>query len=103
MPGRSCPIHRSHLLVLPVTVMVGIVAPAVAEVNATDKSNVAFGSSGVADDDEFLVMGAAESHALVEQDLPSGRVDLLPEVSVLLGAETKSVHVRPPEQSLYQH
>ena len=72
MPGRPCPVYRSHRLVLPVTVVVGVVAPAVAEVNAADKSNVAFGSFGMADDDEFLVMGAAESHALVEQDLPSG-------------------------------
>ena len=56
---------------LPVTVMVGIVAPAVAEIYAADKSNVALGPFSVADDDELLMMGAAEAHALVEQDLPS--------------------------------
>jgi hypothetical protein len=32
MPGRRCSVNRSHRLMLPVTVMVGIVAPAVAEV-----------------------------------------------------------------------
>src|ERR1700694_5110570 len=69
MPRRSRPVHRSHLLVLPVAVMVGIVAPAVAQVDASNKGNVAFRLFGMADDDELLVMGAAQAHALVEQHL----------------------------------
>jgi len=48
--------------------MVGIVAPAMAQVDAANKGNVAFGLFCMADDDELLVMGAAKSHALVEQD-----------------------------------
>ena len=72
MPRGPCSVNRGHRLMLPVTVMVGIVAPAVAEFDAADKSDVAFGSIGMTDDDELLVMRAAESHALVEQDLAPG-------------------------------
>jgi hypothetical protein len=57
---------------LPVTFMAGIVAPAVTEVYAADESHVPFSAFSVADDDQFLVMRAAESHALVEQDLAPG-------------------------------
>ncbi|HEY4912882.1 MAG TPA: hypothetical protein VIJ91_03065, partial [Candidatus Dormibacteraeota bacterium] len=72
VPGWSGTVDRRHRLMLPVTFMAGIVAPAVTEVYAADESHVPFSSFSVADDDEFLVMRAAESHALVEQDLAPG-------------------------------
>ncbi len=52
--------------------MVRVVAPAVAQIDAANKGNVAFAPFGMADDDEFLVMRAAQAHALVEQDLTPG-------------------------------
>ena len=103
MPGRSFPIQRCHRLTLTVAVVVGVVAPAVAEVDAADKGNVALGSFRVADDDELLVVGAAKSHALDEPGPPLGPGGRLSEVTVLLGAETEHVQVRPPEQSLDDH
>ena len=72
MPRGSRPIYRSHFLMLPVAVMVGIVAPAVAQVDASNKGDVAFSLFRMADDDELLVMGAAKAHTLVEQHLTPG-------------------------------
>ena len=72
MPGRSRSIDRRHRLVLPVAVVVGIVAPAVAQVDAAHEGNIALSPSCMADHDEFLVMGTAESHPLVEKNLPPG-------------------------------
>jgi hypothetical protein len=57
---------------LPVTMMFGVVAPAVAEVDAADKGNIAFRSFRMTYDDELLVMGAAEPNSLVEQHLAPG-------------------------------
>jgi hypothetical protein len=72
MPRRTWPIHRRHRLALPVAVMAGIVSPAVAKVDTANEGNVVIGSACSADDDEFLVVGAAEPHTLVEQDLTPG-------------------------------
>jgi hypothetical protein len=72
MPGRSFPVHRRHGLALLVAMMVGVIAPAVAQVDATDEGNVAITPSGVADHDELLVMRAAEPDPLVEEDLAPG-------------------------------
>ncbi len=103
VPGRGRPVDRRHRLALPVALMIGIVAPAVTEIDAADESNVVFGCCRVPCDDELLVVGATESHSLVEQDLAARRVDLLAQVAVLLGAETESVKVRAPEQSSDDH
>jgi hypothetical protein len=103
VPRRPIAIHRRHGLMLSVTVMVGVVAPAVAQVDAADKSNVVFRSARVPNDDELLVVGAAKPHALVEQDLSSGGVHHLSEVAILLGAETQPVEVRPPDQASHYH
>jgi hypothetical protein len=72
MPGRSWPIHRRHGLVLPIAVVVGSVAPTVAEVDAASEGNVALTSSWTSDDDELLVMGAAQPYSLVEKNLSPG-------------------------------
>jgi hypothetical protein len=53
----------------------------------------------MANDNQFLVMGAAEAHALVEKNLASGRVHLDAQMPVFLGAESEPVGVGPPEES----
>jgi hypothetical protein len=93
VPRRPRPVHGRHRLALPVAVVLFLVPPAVAEVDAADEGDVGFRSSGMPDDDKLLVMGAAESHSLVEQHLASGRVDLFSEVTVLLGAEAEPIQV----------
>src|SRR5487761_430066 len=54
----------------------------------------------MANDDQFLVMGAANADTLVEKNLAAGCVHLDAQMSVLLRAETEPVGVRPPEQPL---
>ena len=71
-------VDRRHRLVLRVAFMAGVVAPAVTEVYAADESHVPFSSFSVADNDEFLVMRAAESHALVEKDLAPAELTSCP-------------------------
>src|ERR1700730_15316859 len=80
--------------------MVGIVTPAVAEVDAADQGNVPFRTSSMANDYDFLVMGPTQAPPLVQKDVAAGRIHLLAKVPVLLGAEPKPVQVRPPEESL---
>jgi hypothetical protein len=80
--------------------MVGIVTPAVAEVDAADKGYVPFRTSSMANDHDFLVMGPTQAHPLVEEDVAPGCIHLLAKVAILLGAEPKPVQVRPPEESL---
>ena len=70
VPWRPWPVHGRHRLALPVAFVVLLVAPAVAEVDATDESNIAFGVSRMPKHDKFLMVRAAKSHSLVEQDLP---------------------------------
>jgi hypothetical protein len=72
MPGRPFAVHRRHGLTLLVAMMVGVIAPAVAQVDATNEGNVAVTVSWVADHDELLVMGAAKPHTLVEKDFAPG-------------------------------
>ena len=69
-----------------------------AQVDAAHEGHVTFRLFGVADDDELLVMRAAQPDTLVEQHLAAGRVQLLSETAVLLGAEPEQVQVRPPQQ-----
>jgi hypothetical protein len=103
MPWWSWPIHRRHRLTLPVAAVVFAVAPAVAEVDAPDKSDVIFGLVGVPDDHQLLVMRSAQTHSLVEQNLTPSCVDLLAEVAVLRGAESEPIQVRAPDQSSNDH
>ena len=93
MPGRPVSIDRSHRLALPVAVMLGVIAPAMAQIDPSDKRNVALAGICVSDHDELLVVGAAEPHALVQQDLPADRITLLAQVPVLLRAEAQFVQV----------
>ena len=83
--------------------MAGIVATGVTEVDAADKGNVRGGPGPMAHHHELLMVGAPEAHALVEQDLASGRVDHHSEVAILLGAEPQAVRVRPPEEPFDAH
>jgi hypothetical protein len=78
---------------LPVAGMFLPVAPAVTQVDSADEGHIASGAGGVPDDDELLVMRAAQSHTLVEQDLAAGRIDLFSKMAVLPGAEPEPVQV----------
>jgi hypothetical protein len=93
MPRRPRPVDRRHRLVLPVTGVLLFIAPAVTQVDAAHEGHVAFGAGCVPDDHELLVMRAAQSNALVEEDLTAGCVHLLPEVAVLPGAEAEPIQV----------
>jgi hypothetical protein len=78
---------------LPVAVVVFLIAPAVAEVDASHEGHVRVGPCRMSDDHQLLVVGAAESHALVEKDLAAGCVHLYSKMAVLPGAESKPVEV----------
>jgi hypothetical protein len=93
MPRRPGPIDRRHRLALTVSMMHFLIAPAVAEVDASNKSDVALGLLSVTDDNHLLVMRPAPPHSLVEQNLAAGRVHQLAQVPILLGAETEPVEV----------
>jgi hypothetical protein len=103
VPWRSPSIHGSHLLRLDITTVDGVVPPAVAQVDATDKRNVPLGRRRVARNDELLMVGAAQADTLVQEDLAAGCVHLHTEVTVFLGAEAEPVRVRAPEESLDSH
>jgi hypothetical protein len=85
---------------LPVTFMVFLIAPAVTQVDAADKRHITLRACGAPDDDQLLVMRAADPDPLIEKHLAAGCVDLFAKVAVLFGAETKPVEVRTPHQSL---
>ena len=76
----------------------GVVAPAVAQVDAADERDVLLGSALAAHDEELLVVRAALAHPLVEQRLAAALVDDPAEVAVLLAVEPARVgapHQRP--------
>ncbi len=79
--------------------MIRIVLAAVTEVDAADKRKVPDLILRVADDHKLLMMGATEPHPLIEEHLAPGFVHDRAEVAVLLGAESETVCMRPPEQA----
>ena len=73
--------------------MLCVVATAVTQVDPADKCDVACSPTTMADDNELLVVGAAETHALVEKNLASRRIDQNAKVAVLFGAKSKPVRM----------
>ena len=57
----------------------------------------------MSDDHQLLVVGATQSHALVEKDLAAGLVHLFSKMAVLFGAESEPIEVGAPDQSLDYH
>jgi hypothetical protein len=55
----------------------------------------------MAHDDELLMVRAADTDPHVQEAFAAGALDRLAEVAVLLGAESKAVQVRTPDQSLH--
>jgi len=79
--------------------VVGVVATAVAQVDPAEEGDVLMWSAGVAQHHELLVVRAARAHPHVEHDLPSGLVDHVTEVAVLLAREGELVPVGSPDQA----
>lgn len=100
VPGRVRAVGVRDRPALRVALMAGVVAPAVAEVDAADERDVLLGAAGVAQHDELLVVRAAGAHPHVEQALAARLLDLLAEVAVLAFAELQAVQVGAPHQSL---
>ena len=81
--------------------MVGVVPPAVTQVDAADEGDVELGPAWVAQHHELLVVRAAGAHPHVEQALATGQFDVLAEVPVLGGAERELVQVGAPDEPAY--
>jgi hypothetical protein len=77
-----------------------IVTAAMTEVDPANKSDIGCSPFPTADDNQLLVMGAAEPYALVEKNLASCLVHHHAKVAVLFGAESKPVRVGSPKQRL---
>jgi hypothetical protein len=56
--------------------VVGVVPTAVAEVEPANERDVPRRVVTMADDEEFLVMGAEQAYSLIQQHLSAGVVDL---------------------------
>ena len=98
VPGGGRAVGPRQVHRLPVAVVLGVVAPAVAQVDAADVGDVAGRVLGVPDHDELLVVGAAGADPHVPQALAAGLADLLAELAVPMGAEAETVPVGAPQQ-----
>src|SRR5262245_53839153 len=76
VPRRRVTARGGHCLRLRVALVVSLVAPAVAQVDAAHVADVALRTAAVAQDDHLLVMGTADTYAHVSQALAAGRLDL---------------------------
>ena len=93
MPGGAAAVGVGEGLGLWIAAVVGVVAPAVAEVDAAEEGDVASRGVGVPDDDELLVVAAHRPDPLVEQYLTAVVVDVLGQVAVLLRGELEAVQM----------
>ena len=78
--------------------MAGVVVATVAEVDPAHERDVVVGTVVAPDHEQLLVVAAAASHPLVEQDLAARLVDRLDERVVLLFGEVRLTRVRAPQQ-----
>jgi hypothetical protein len=88
---------------LRVTLVGGAVTTAVAQVDAADECDIEFGSLGMAQHDEFLMMRATGPNAHVPDALPTGPVNVLSEMTVLLFAERQPIKMGPPDQAFHDY
>jgi hypothetical protein len=94
---------RVELDRLGITQMALVVAAAVAQVDPADEGHVVVLAPAVAQHHQLLVLGARAPHPLVEHDLPTGLVDDLAQVQVLLLAEVGARWVGAPQQPAHVH
>ena len=73
VPGGAVAVAVVHRLLLRVAAVLGVVAPAVAEVDATDERDVPLAVALVPDDEQLLVVRPEPVDALVEQHLARRR------------------------------
>ncbi|WP_368086528.1 hypothetical protein [Arthrobacter sp. ok362] len=76
VPRGSFPVPGIHGHRLRVSGVIGIVSTAVAKVDPANERDVPRGVVTMADDEEFLVMGAEQAYSLIQQHLSAGFVDL---------------------------
>ena len=81
--------------------MPGVVAAAMAQVDAAGEGHV-FVGVGPVHHDQLLVVGARAADTLIEQDLAPGLVDHVPQMQVLALAERLG-HMRAPQQAPHLH
>ncbi len=103
VPGRCGAVPGGHADRLRVAGVGGVVAAAVAQVDAAGERDVAARVAGPAQHHELLVVRAAAPDPLVEQHLAAGRADRLAEVAVLRLAVGQRVEVGTPDQALDDH
>src|SRR5580765_157789 len=99
VPGGGRTVGPGHLQRLGVSVVTGVVAPRVAQVDAPDVGDVASGVVAVSDDDELLVVATAGTDPHVQKHMGSGSPEDLAEPPVLLGRERELVRVGAPDQT----
>jgi len=99
MPGRRWTVALIDFDCLDVAEMTLVVVSTVAEIDATEESNVTASLWAVANDNEFLVMAPSATNAFVDEDLPAGTVDRFRQTKIVLLAETECVRVRSPDQA----
>jgi hypothetical protein len=66
--------------------MVGVIAPAMTQVNPSDEGHIIGGAAAITQHDELLVVRAELRDAHVQEDLASCVLDLIPQAAVLRGA-----------------
>ena len=99
VPRRVVAVLLGQDLGLRVAVVLGVVAPGVAQVDPADVGDVPGLVVTVADDEHLLVVGAAEPDPHVEQRLRAALLEPLAEAAVLLGGEAQGLLVRAPDQA----
>jgi hypothetical protein len=76
VPWWSITVPGIHCQSLRVACMVGVVATTVREIEPTNERDIPRSIIMVADDEELLMMGAKQSHTLIQEHLPASVVDL---------------------------
>jgi hypothetical protein len=76
VPRGPFSVPRIHGQRLGISKVIGVIPSAVGEVDPADERNVPRRVFAMADDDEFLVMGAEQAYTLIQQHFSPGVVDL---------------------------
>jgi hypothetical protein len=84
---------------LGITVMMLVVAPAVAQIDPPDEGDILVRVSEVLEQDELLMVAPSSADALVHQDLPARFVHALPELLVLLLTELPLIGMGAPHEA----
>ncbi len=99
VPGRRRAVLLGHLERLRVALVVGVVPPRVAQVDAADERDVPRRVVAVPDHHELLVVRAAGAHPHVQQRLGAALLQRAPEPPVLRRGEPELLPVRAPDEA----